>query len=76
MSARVTFVSPTFKKDLQRFALLRESMERCEIDIRHIAVVQHEDLPLFDKIPFRHKLTLLSSRDVLPADIEARRTAK
>ena len=76
MSAGVTFVSPTFEKDLQRFALLRESMERCEIDIAHIAVVQHEDLPLFENIPFRHKLTLLSSRDVLPADIEARRTAK
>jgi len=75
MSARITFVSPTYAKDFQRFALLRESMERCDIDIPHTAVVQHEDLPLFEQITFRHKLTLLSSRDVLPADIEARRTA-
>jgi hypothetical protein len=75
MNASLTFVSPTYAKDLQRFALLRESMERCDIDIPHMAVVQHEDLPLFQKIPFRHKLTLLSSRDVLPPEIEARRTA-
>ncbi len=76
MSSRATFITPTYDRDLERFTLLRESMERCQVDVPHIAVVDHEDLPLFKKIPYAHKLTILSSQDVLPPAIEARRTAK
>jgi hypothetical protein len=76
MSSGLTFLTPTYEKDLQRFTLLRESMERCEIDIPHVAVVDHEDLHLFKAIPFRHKLTLISSRDALPAHFEERRVAR
>ena len=73
MTSRVTFVTPTYDRDLQRFTLLRESMEKCEIDIPHVAVVDDEDLPLFREMPFRHKLTLISSKDALPTRIEQRR---
>ncbi len=76
MRQRATFFTPTFARDLERFTLLRESMERCGVAIPHIAVVQHEDLHLFEKIPFKQGLTLLSSRDVLPPDIESRRTQR
>ena len=76
MTHKATFFTPTFDRDLDRFTLLRESMERCGVEIPHVAVVDHEDLPLFEKIPFQKGLTLVSSRDVLPPDIEARRTQK
>jgi hypothetical protein len=76
MTHKATFFTPTFDRDLDRFTLLRESMERCGVEIPHIAVVDHEDLPLFEKIPFKKGLTLVSSRDVLPPDIEARRSQK
>jgi hypothetical protein len=48
-------------------------MERCEIDIPHVAVVDDEDLPLFKEIPYRHKLTMISSKEALPPRIEKRR---
>ena len=51
----------------------RESIERCEIDIAHVAVVQHEDMAVFARVPFRNKLTILSTRDVFPPEIERRR---
>ena len=76
MRSRVTFLTPTYERDLKRFTLLRESMERCDIDIPHIAVVQDEHLAQFKAIPFQRGLTLLSTREALPPDIERRRTAR
>lgn len=76
VNSRATFITPTYENDLERFTLLRESMELCGIDIPHIAIVDHEDLELFKGVPFKHKLTLISSADVLPADIELRRTIR
>lgn len=72
----ITFVTPTFRNDIERFCLLRESMEKCNIDIPHVAVVHHEDLSIFKKIPYQSNLTFLSTRDVLPMSLEKRRTAK
>lgn len=72
----VTLVTPTFARDFERFLLQRESIERWQIDIPHVAVVNHESLELFQKIPFQKNLTLLSTRDVLPKPIEARRLAQ
>ncbi|HLK58708.1 MAG TPA: DUF6492 family protein [Chthonomonadaceae bacterium] len=71
----ITLVTPTYGPDLERFLLQRESLERCGITLPHIAVVQDEDLPLFRKIPFQRNLTLLSTREVLPPQIERRRVA-
>jgi hypothetical protein len=71
--SRVTIITPTYKNDLERFILLRESFERCGVDIPHVAVVHDEDMPLFKDIPFRNNLRLVSTREVLPASIEERR---
>jgi len=73
MAHSVTLVTPSYAKDVERFTLQRESIERCGIDIPHCAIVHHEDLPLFEKIPFKRNLRILSTRDVLPPRFEARR---
>jgi hypothetical protein len=73
--AAVTFITPTYAGDLERFCLQRESIVRCGITIPQVAIVDHEDLPLFKEIPFQNNLTLLSTQDVLPPKIEARRFA-
>jgi hypothetical protein len=73
MSSNVTFVTPTYWKDYERFCIQRESIERCGIDIPHVAIVDHEDLAQFRKVPFQSNLTILSTRDVLTPHIEARR---
>lgn len=70
---QATFLTATYAPDFERFSLLRESIERCEIDIPHVAVVQDEDMARFAGIPFRNKLKLLSTRDVFPREIERRR---
>jgi hypothetical protein len=69
----LTLLTPTFRRDLERFALQRESIERCAIDLPHIAIVNTEDLPLFQKIPFKKNLTLLTTRQVLGKTIDRRR---
>ncbi len=75
MTHDVTLVTPTFAKDLERFTLQRESIEKCEISLPHLALVNHEDVALFEKIPFKHNLRILSTKDVLPPHFEARRLA-
>jgi len=72
----VTLVTPTYSSDRKCFAFLRESIERCGIDLPHVAIVDHEDLSLFDEIAHRSRLTVLSTRDVLPRSLEARRYAR
>ncbi|HVS72505.1 MAG TPA: DUF6492 family protein [Phycisphaerae bacterium] len=69
----LTLLTPTFRRDLERFALQRESIERCAIDLPHLAIVNTEDLPLFQKIPFKKNLTLLTTRQVLGKTIDRRR---
>ncbi len=69
----VTFFTPVPARDLDRFILLRESIERFGIQIPHIAIVDHESVHLFKSIPFQHDLTILSTRDVLPRGMDRRR---
>jgi len=73
LPSAAVFLTPTFARDFERFCLLRESIERCGIDIPHVAIVNHEDLGRFANVPFRRNLTLVSTADVLPAAIETRR---
>lgn len=72
----VTLVTPTYAADRECFGFLRESMERCEIDLPHVAIVDHEDLHRFDDLEHREGLTIMSTRDVLPTPLEARRLAR
>jgi hypothetical protein len=74
--ADVTLVTPTYAGDRKCFAFLRESIERCGIDLPHVAIVDHEDMSLFSNIEHDRRLTLLSTRDVLPTALEARRLAR
>ena len=76
MSHEVTFVTPTYAGDFERFCLQQESIERLEINIPQVAVVQDEDRALFDRLTYRKNLTIVSTRDVLPAAIESRRLRK
>ena len=73
MAGRVTFVTPTYLADLDRFRFQRESMARCGIDIPHVAVVETEDVDAFADIAHRDGLTILSTADVLPSSVERRR---
>ena len=73
MTGSVTLVTPSYANDIERFTLQRESIERCGIDLPHCALVNHEDLALFQKIPFQRNLRILSTRDLLSPRFEARR---
>jgi Family of unknown function (DUF6492) len=72
---RVTFVTPSYAADIERFSLQRESIERCGIEIPQVALVNHEDVSLFERIPFKKNLTIISTREILPPRIERRRLA-
>ena len=71
----LTLFTPTYARDYERFALLRESIERCGITFRHVAVVNPDDLPLFKSLPHQNNLSIVLTSDVLPAAIERRRVA-
>jgi len=73
MTESVTFVTPTYAGDFERFCLQRESIERFEISIPQVAIVHDEDLPLFKTVPHQRGLSIISTRAVLPRRIEARR---
>lgn len=75
MSGSLTLITPAHRRDIDRFVLQRESIARCGITIPHVAIVNHEDLPLFRDQPLGVGLTLVSTRDVLPKKIERRRLA-
>jgi len=46
----ITFITVTYKNDLERFSLLRESIKRFYTgDAKHIVIVPKNDKPLFDK---------------------------
>jgi len=70
----LVFITPTWAGDLDHFRLMRASLEQSPLGkYPHYAVVQTEDLPLFDEFRDSPGLTLLSTRDVLPAEVERRR---
>jgi len=71
---RLTLFTPTYAPDFERFCLQRESIERCGIDIPHVAAVNDEDVEHFRKnVPHQKNLTILSTRDLLGQDLERRR---
>ncbi len=73
-STPIAFFTPTFLRDIERFALLRRSIERFAPTIPHIAVVNTEDHREFARRFGRDRgLELLRSADVLPGEIERRR---
>tara|TARA_R110001599_G_scaffold136806_14_gene315425 strand:- start:1998 stop:2963 length:966 start_codon:yes stop_codon:yes gene_type:complete len=71
-AADIAFVTPTWRGDLERFQLLRESMAAMGLGaVPHYAVVQTEDLALFRQGAAGP--IYLSTAEVLPAEVEQRR---
>jgi hypothetical protein len=71
---RIVFITPTWAGDLEHFRVMRSSLEHSPLArFQHYVVVQDEDLSLFEEFRDRPGLTLLSTRDVLPAMVERRR---
>ncbi len=74
MPASVCFVTPTYAPDLWRFALLRQSVRLFSPGIRHYALLDSEDFPMFQE-RFRDDpgVEFVVSRDLMPRRIEQRR---
>ncbi|KMQ73559.1 DUF6492 family protein [Marinobacter subterrani] len=71
---RIAFITPTWAGDLEHFRVMRRSFEQSPLaGFDHYVVVQDEDLSLFEAFRNRPGLKLLSTRDVLPAEVEYRR---
>jgi len=45
----VALITPTCDRDLERFAFQRESIERCAIELPQVAIVDSEDVALFER---------------------------
>jgi Family of unknown function (DUF6492) len=73
-AAPIAFFTPTFLRDIERFALLRRSIKLFAPTIPHIVVVNTEDYREFARrFGCDQGLELLRSAEVLPTDIERRR---
>jgi hypothetical protein len=67
------FMTATWGPDLGHFRWLRRSIEKSGLaSVPHVVVVQTEDVPLFEPLA-RDGVQLLSTAEVLPAEVEARR---
>ncbi|MGD0540288.1 MAG: DUF6492 family protein [Tepidisphaeraceae bacterium] len=76
MSSRATLLTCSHAKDLPRFVLQRESIERCAIDMPHVAVVNTEDVPAFERIEFKRNLKIVPTAAVIGPNLEKRRLAR
>ena len=67
------FITPTFRRDFQQFALQRRTMAAFAADIPHVVIVDEEDMGLFRsrfRDDLKGNLILKSSKDVLPTILE------
>ena len=63
MKKRVAFITPTHSKDIERFALLCESIDRYVTGYqRHIVIVNDDDLCAFSRFNSDHRIVLPCSR--------------
>jgi hypothetical protein len=68
------YMTPSYRGDMERFALLRRSLRAFSPDIPHVVHVDTEDLPMFrDRFGAEPGLSLVPTADVLPAQIESQR---
>jgi len=73
-TSEIAFITPTWAGDIDHFRVMRASFETSPLGAYpHYAIVQTEDLPLFDEFRESPGLTLLTTQDVLPEDVERRR---
>lgn len=70
----VCYITPTYGGDIERFALLRESISLFSPDIKHIAYVHTEDCAAFERRFGRQSnLAFCPTSDVLSPILETRR---
>jgi hypothetical protein len=70
----ICLVTPTHSRDLERFALLRRSINAFAPDYPHLAVVNTEDLSEFrERFGAERNLEIVPSAAVLPKALEFRR---
>lgn len=69
-----SFITPTFARDIERFALLRRSMNMFSCRIPHSVFVDTEDISLFnDRFGKEPGIHLIPTKDILPKKIENQR---
>jgi len=69
-----TFLTPSYAGDVDRFALLRESMARCGITMPHVVVVPPGDASHFEAtVLHADGLSLMTTDQVLPTPVEEAR---
>jgi len=68
------FITPTYAGDIDRFAVLRESIMTFAADVHHVAIIQTEHFDHFES-RFAHQpnLELLTTSRVLPPHMELQR---
>lgn len=71
----VVLLTVSFRGDLERFRILRESVEATGTSLLHFVVVDTEDLGLFSEFSDAN-VTLVPSAAVLPPEIERRRSRR
>lgn len=68
------YVTPTFGRDIERFALLRRSLALFSPDIPHLACVDTEDCALFERrFGQERNLRIIPTAEILPPALEAER---
>lgn len=76
MGGSVTWLTVTYRQDIERFKLLRRSMAATGTDdCPHIVVVHSEDVRLALQVRDRRNMTVVPTAAVLPRALEQRRRA-
>jgi len=70
----ISYITPTFAPDIERFALLRHSLRLFSPDILHIAYVDTEDQGVFRaRFGGEPGLRIMTTADALPPTLDAQR---
>ena len=76
MQESYCFITPTYAGDIERFAVLRESIMCFAPEIRHLAIVQSEHTSAFkDRFAKQPNLEIWPTSAILPAHMELQRGA-
>lgn len=67
----ICIITPCYKKDIERFSMLRESINQYGKEFEQVAIVHSEDLALFqNRFKNEPKLKFIPTNNVLPKKIE------
>lgn len=70
--SKVAYITPTYLPDIDRFSLLRKSINVFSKNINHIALVDYKHYSQFsERFGRDDNLTLVSTKDVLPASLNS-----